>query len=328
VLPDQIVRKLQRSLLNSGFSEDMSKLIGVLLIVSLCLVLLSACSTPAVTTSSSKYPISGVSTAMGAVPAVSFELAAPLPDFPDKLQVYKMVKPDIAVDYVKALGVKFGLAGEISEWTKNFLMSDNVTRTYLEVYKATGTLRYYKLSYFEIPSDVLIKKPPVLPSDTEALRIATDFLLERDLLPKEDVAYKVEVGGSFGGIPTHLLVSFKHAIEIEGPGALHAVRIGDGGEVVEVFINPTNPLVLPVQEMVAAKPITQAYQEMQTTKNYSAPTGSRKVKIDNASIAYWIEAIDKGQDYVAPVYIFKGTCLDEAGKQLDTPFGAIIEALK
>jgi hypothetical protein len=80
--------------------------------------------------------------------------------------------------------------------------------------------------------------------------------------------------------------------------------------------------------MVTAKSVQQAYQELLTDKIYYAPIESRKVKINNVTIAYWLESIGKGQDYVAPVYIFKGTCLDESGKQLDTPFIDVIEALK
>jgi hypothetical protein len=210
----------------------MRNFFSVLLVTILGLILLSGCSTQAETKSSSKYTITGIPPVIGDVPSVSFELASPLQDFPDKLQVYKMVKPDINVEYVNALGAKFGLTGEISEGTENFLLSDNKSKTYLEVYKPTGTIRYYILSYFEIPGEALIKMPPVLPSDAEALKIATNFLVERDLLPEGDVAYRVDVGDSFGEIPTTLLVSFKHAVQITGPGARHGLRIGDEGEVV------------------------------------------------------------------------------------------------
>jgi hypothetical protein len=306
----------------------MKNLVGLLLIAIMGLILLSGCSTPAVTTTNSKYTISGVSSALGDVPAVDFELSAALPDFPDKLQVYKMVKPEITREYVKNLGAKFGFAGELSEGTENYLLSDNETRTYLEVYKATGTFNYSEYPKLFPNSETVLQKAPVLPSDAEAMKIATDFLVERNLLPEGDVADKVEVGGKFGNIPLHLLVSFKHVVQIMGPGAMHAVRIGDGGEVVQVFINPTNPLVLPPLEIAAAKPIQQAYDEILTAKHYYAPSQSQKALIDNVTVAYWIEDKGIGQDYVAPVYVFRGQCLDRDGKQLDSPFIGVIEALK
>jgi hypothetical protein len=265
---------------------------------------------------------------LGTLPAVSFELSAPLPDFPDKLQVYKMVKPEINEKYVKALGAKFGLEGEISEWPENFLMGNDKTRTYLQVYKSTGTFKYTEFPKLYPDSETVLKSPPVLPPDAEALKIATDFLVERDLLPKGDVAYRVDVGASFGEIPTCLLVSFQHAIEIAGPGARHGLRIGDRGEVVQVFINPTNPLELPPLEMVAVKSVQQAYLEMKNNTNYHVPAASRKVKIDSVAVAYWLEAIGEGQDYVAPVYKFQGSCFDAFGKQLEVPFVSIMEAVK
>jgi hypothetical protein len=305
----------------------MKYLIGLVLIAGICLILLSGCASTVITTSNTKYTISGIAPVMGDVPSVDFKLAAPLPDLPDKLPVYKMIKPEITEDYVKALAAKFGLLGDISEGTWNYLVSDNLTRTYLEVYKASGTIRYYRLSYFEMRSESIAKNPPVLPSEEEALKIATDYLVERDLMPKGDVAYKVEVGERHI-VPLHLLVSFRHAFQLIGPGAVHGVRIGDGGEVVEVFINPTNPLVLPSLEEAAAKPVRQVYQEMQTAKHYSASSQCRKAIIDNVSVAYWIESENIGQDYMAPVYVFRGTCWDADGKQLSVPFFDVKEALK
>jgi hypothetical protein len=308
--------------------KSMKKTISFLLIILFEIILLSGCSTQAEIKSTPKYTISGISHRLGAVPSVSFDLSSPLPNFPDKLPVYKMVKPEINEEYVKNLGAKFDLTGDISEGTENYLLKDNQTQTSLEVYKPTGTFWYHLRSYFRTPTEDFLKNPPVLPSDAEALKIATDFLVQRDLLPKGDVAYRVEVGDSSGDLKIALLVSFQHEVEITGPGARHGVRIGDGGKVVEVFINPTNPLDLPVQEMVAVKSAQQAYDEVRTVKNFHAPSEARKVKIESVTVTYWLEAIGEGQEYVVPVYKFKGQCLDEAGKLLEGSFVSIIEALK
>jgi len=67
---------------------------------------------------------------------------------------------------------------------------------------------------------------------------------------------------------------------------------------------------------------------MKTNKNYYVSAETKKVKINNVVIAYWLEPADEGQDYIVPVYKFNGQCLDENGKQLDTPFTDVIEALK
>jgi hypothetical protein len=38
--------------------------------------------------------------------------------------------------------------------------------------------------------------------------------------------------------------------------------------------------------------------------------------------------IGQGQEYVVPVYVFRGTFLDAEGKQLEDTFSATIEAVK
>jgi hypothetical protein len=275
-----------------------------------------------------KYTISGGNSMMGEIPDVNFSLSSTLPDSPDQLQIYKMVFPDITEEYVIDLGAKFSLTGEISEGTKNFLLSDDERRIYLEVYKPTGAFKFSNYPKLYPSSESVLEKHPVLPSDPEALKIATDFLAERDLLPAGDIAYKVEVGDSFGNIPTALLVSFDHSVDIIGPGARHGVRIGDKGEVVQVFINPTNPVELPPHEMADVKTVQQAYEEINLSKNYFIPSQAKLVDISEVNIAYWLEAIDQGQEFVVPVYVFRGVCLDENDNQLIESFVAVIEAIE
>jgi hypothetical protein len=304
------------------------KLFSCILFASLLITQLSGCSTQAVIQTSPKYTISGISPAMGEVPEVSFEASASLPNFPDKLQVYKMVYPELNEEYMKNLGAKFGLTGEVLEDSSGFAMQNKETGAYLSIQRPTGTIKYDLVSYFNTPDAVFLKTPPILPPDAEALKIANDFLVDRDLLPKGFVASKVYVGDRFGNIPTTLLIIFKQAITTIGPGAYHNIRIGDGGKIVQVSLNMINPLDLPLQEMVAVKSVNQAYEEAKAGKDFYAPSAARKVNIDNVTIAYWLEAIDKSQDYVVPVFVFRGTCQDANGKQLNDPFGAIVEAVK
>lgn len=293
----------------------------LVIVTALLLILVSGCSAEPTIIPNGKYKINIPAVAAG-VPAVAFELDSALSGLPANAQVYKMVKPGITIGYVTNLGAKFGLTGKVSEGTENFLIGDEATRTYLEVYKATGTFRY--TSY----SKLYPSKTPTLPSDEEAMKIATDFLVARGLLPEGDVASSVVVGGRTNGIPAHLLVNFNHVIQLSGPGARHGVRIGDGGEVVEVFINPTNPLNLPVHEIVALKTMEQAFQEMKGNKNYYVPDGAKTVHIDSVTVACWLDSIDIEQDYVIPVFVFRGRCLDSAGKQMEASFTDVVEAVQ
>jgi hypothetical protein len=168
---------------------------------------------------------------------------------------------------------------------------------------------------------------PILPSGDESIKIAMKFLTEKGLLPEGRIADRAEVGGTKNGYPAHLLVSFTSDIHATGPGARMGVRVGNDGEIVEVFINPVNPSKLPVREIVALRPMDESLSQMETDKKYYVPDQTKKVHIDSVSIAYWLEPIDKGQDYVVPVYVFKGYCVDTSGKRLDEIFTGISEAV-
>jgi hypothetical protein len=292
-----------------------------LLVTALLIITASGCAADHPTSSSGKYKIY-IPPVPGVVPAVRFELDHSLLNLPMSAPVYSMVKPDVTLEYVKTLGAKFGLTGEVTEGSENFLIGEAETRTYLEVYKASGTFRF--TSYSKLYPDTT----PGLPSNDEALKIATDFLVERGLLPQGDVASSVDVGGRTNGVPSHLLVNFTHVIQLTGPGARHGVRIGDKGEVIEVFINPTNPLNLPVYETVSLKTLEQAFKDMKSENNYSIPTGTAAVHLDSVGVAYWLEPIDTEQQYVFPVLIFRGRCLDANGNQLSESFSGVVEAVR
>ena len=229
-----------------------------------------------------------------------------------------MVKPEITTEYIAELGAKLGMTGEVNQGDEGFSIQDKTTGATLDVSKATGTINY------SVDSKLYPKEKPVLPSDEEARKIAMDFLSSRGLLPEGDIASTVGRGSSTGYGTAHLVVGFTHAVNITGPGSKRGVRIGDGGEVIAVFINPTNPLNLPVEEIAPAKSLNAAYQEIQTGKTTCIiPDNTRKVKITDVKISYWLEKIDKGQEYVIPVYIFGGTCFDNSDKQTGSFMGYV-----
>jgi hypothetical protein len=247
----------------------------------------------------------------GDVPNVTFELAVPKLVWPDGLNIYKNNRQiDINREYLLTMGTKFGMNGDVLEGNDLFTLVDNSTDASLEVYKSTGTFNYI------IDSKLFPKEKPVLPSNEEAKNIAMDFLAKRGLLPEGDVASTVDESASSSYGTAHLLVHFTHAIDILGPGTKRGVRIGNEGEVIAVFVNPTNPSNMSVQEVAPAKDMNTAYQEMQTLKKFSMPLATQKVKITDVKTLYWLEPITKYQEYVVPIYGFVGEAFDYSGKQI------------
>jgi hypothetical protein len=165
------------------------------------------------------------------------------------------------------------------------------------------------------------RTPPTLPSEEEAKEIATQFLAQVGLLPPGAYASEVVVGGSCGGDGmeihvAHLLVRF--AWEIDGFPATDTkfgVRIGDGGEVVQVtrVWKETEPY-----KEISIRSPQEAYQELVAGEgSCPVPSGCRKMVIEKISLAYWMEPRIEKQEYVVPVYEFKGKCLDAEDNYLE-----------
>ncbi len=229
-----------------------------------------------------------------------FDLAIPLPEFPQNIRVYKMIKPDITIEDVTEIGASLGMTGEVGENDKSYLMSNNETGAFLTVFKATGAFRYH------ISSRLFPGETPVLPSYEEAALIATNFLAERGWLDDGVKINSVVVGGEANGVPSHLLVIFDRPVDgyqFQFAADKDALRIGDGGEVVAVFINPVK---YEFYKMAALKPVKQAYRDLKKTRDEFTQVGTLWVSIDSVSIAYWLDGVLSEQDYIYPVYVFKG----------------------
>ena len=113
------------------------------------------------------------------------ELSVKLLDFPETVPVYKFIQPNITEKYVKSLGKQFGLNGSITCDDDVIAIDDDDTDGYLKVYKATGTIIYTNNVKRYPP------KPSNLPSNEEAINIATNFLKRIKTLPKGWAASRV-----------------------------------------------------------------------------------------------------------------------------------------
>jgi hypothetical protein len=262
------------------------------------------------------------------VPAVTFELIAPLPDVPDKMQVYRMIKPEVNIEYAKTIGAKLNLSGGASlSPTENVYHMSNQKDILLDVYPATGAFSY---STGKLYSKAIYDagKLPVLPSFDKAAILATDFLNQRGWLSEDVKVDEVIIGGKVGNIPDHLAVSFDYRIDgfrVTGPGDKYSVRIADQGEIGQLMINPVK---YSPHDIVTIKGVDQAFQELQTNKKYAAPINTQKIKIDSVSTEYWLEPMNKGQEFIVPVFTFKGQCLDSTNKVINDRFIAWVEAIK
>jgi hypothetical protein len=125
---------------------------------------------------------------------------------------------------------------------------------------------------------------------------------------------KVTVGGTVDTTPSHLLVSFTQYIDgipLTGPGDKFGVRISDNGEIARALI--WHPELM-IQGNIQCIDANQAYNSLiMGNKEYAVPTDCQEVIITNIYIGYYLEYILEGQEFVMPVYVFKGECFDSDG---------------
>jgi hypothetical protein len=276
-----------------------------------------------------------------------FELAAINLPSNNKMMVYKVENPVVTTDSVQQIGGKLGFggsAGYIDGGERIAMLDEGAEEVrQLSVFMESGAVEYIIV----YPDKLYPPEPPNLPSEEEARQIAIDFLAQSGLLPadaKLGDSYEADVvtGGTCGIVEeggeaepevieeyvAHLLVRFHRQLDgfpVTGSGNNFGVRIGDEGEVITVI--KVWREIIPYNEVIIDTP-EQAYQELKSgAGSYYTPLDCEKVVVEQIYLAYWMELLDQHQEYVVPVYEFKGKCLDKDGKYLED-FTGWCEALK
>ena len=253
---------------------------------------------------------------------IAFELATEFPTVDNMMMVYRVKAPDITVEKAIEMGRKLGFeggAGFIDDATKISMVDESGGEvSQFLVWVNSGALAYRFLE----PDKLYPPAPPTLPTDEEAGEIATQFLAEAGLLPAGVHVSEVVEGGACGGpegsYVAHLLVRFSYEIggfPVTGVGDKFGVRIADKGEVVSVYIVWRE--VEPYKETSIKAP-QEAYQDLVAGEgSYVTPSGCQRVLVESVSLAYWMEGAYQKQEYVIPVYEFRGKCLDGQGNYLE-----------
>jgi len=259
------------------------------------------------------------------------------PEVGDSYPAYKTITPDVTFDYVKDIGKRFGLTGEpelYSESTGEIKLVDDTkeVREQVSVYKHSGAIVY------EIPDKQLplsVESQHILPSEEDAKRIASEYLLERDLLPegatvkcvRVDQKYEIYQAGINHPIESYnvtLAVMYSRSIDgIPVYGDEMAVIIGTNNEIVGVIKSWRD--VVPSGYMKIKTP-EQAYEELIAGKGMQPSMEMKidKVIINDISIGYWIEPRIFEQESVLPAYVFSGIAI---GNGKEVPFRDYVSAV-
>jgi hypothetical protein len=264
----------------------------------------------------------------------------PLPRFPEEIQIYEMIKPNITAEYVAALGIKFGLKGAVKQNGAFIGVQDEQTKASLAVNADSGYIEY------DTPSMPWVENS-VLPTFEEAKTIARDFLNQAGLLRSGMKYCQAEVGMSRGATPQelHVLVtSLTNELIFPGiqsvdssdillPGGQSNVVIGSEGKVIRMSFHPIQ--CIPSQT-TRIKPVDQAYRELKASVSKNMFTGDRPISIDrlagphwisinSITVSYFLDSASARVGYVYPGNVFKGQSSFFIGAN-SSPFAYAINA--
>jgi hypothetical protein len=222
----------------------------------------------------------------------------------EKILIYKTVAPivtnETTLDYAKKFNVTGTLRGGQVIQSKDL-------RYAIQISKKSGTVRYqdYKRPNAQLDA------PQTLPTDDEAVKIATQFLKDRDLYPEgvidpTPVRENVYTDGKGDEIYYGQIGVWYHRLlnNMNVEGTQLVVYVGGNGDVTGYYANWRN--YEPYKEYTITPPL-EAFTKL---KNNGVPVGMNDadatVSIDDMYLAYQTTAGAYSEDYLRPVWVFKG----------------------
>lgn len=270
---------------------------------------------------------------LGGSSASPIVLDTPITKGPDRVMVFRTMPAVVSKADAVELAKKFGVTdiNEPKEGDAVISVTSKDMRYYIMIYKNGGRL-YEDNERVDTPNGIDILEN--LPSDDDAVKIATAFLTERDLLPEEAVfrkskhtmAYKVNRSG---GEPTVVYekITLGFSRELNGlniEGTQFMVDVGGYGDIISYFVNWKE--YEPIGEYPVKSGETAFTELKQNGVNVgSGPEKPDKISIDQAYLAYYTKALAYPEEYLEPVWVFKGTA-SVNGKTI-TPVTEYIPAL-
>ena len=244
-----------------------------------------------------------------------------VPEGIEKILVYKTVQPNVTKELTLQYAKKFGVEGDLRGDTT--VQSKNLTY-YVLVSKNSGSVEYMNQ---DRPTKEL-DYPAVLPSDDEAIQIATTYLKERDLLsgsanlitpPDREYAYLLgekEDTISYGKV---CIVFGRTLNGLHVEGSYLVVYIGGHGDVIGFTSHWRS------YEPDKEYPILSANEAFETLRLQGVPVGMSevdRVSIDRVYLAYQTEAGAFKESYLKPVWVFRGQVI-----QNGQPVRAVLQTI-
>lgn len=226
-----------------------------------------------------------------------------------KTMVYKTVPPIVSKESTLALAKKFNVTGNLRG---NATVQSDDLRFALYTSSKSGSVEYQDQ---DRPNDQL-DIPEKLPSDDDAIKIATKFLKDRDLYPEgavNPIVYRENVYGGKDKKVFYGQIGVWYHRKLNGmnvDGTQLGVYVAGSGDVIGYYANWRD--YEPYKEFAIRTP-DAAFEKLKTN---GVPIGSNpmdaEVSIDNVHLAYKTTPGAYTEEYLEPVWVFKGNVTVDA----------------
>jgi hypothetical protein len=256
---------------------------------------------------------------------LTYTVSAPFPSMPEKVVLYKSVKPEITAELVSSVAEKMGLKGTVRESYDQMFVTDEPYS--LEVNMESGRVALIDIPRWMNPNDKDL--PSNLPSDEKAIEIATRYLEETRLMPPDATLCGVDhpqivkqnENGEFISIAFEdIQISYCRSIEGQPvAGSKLTVEVGGGGDILNVYKLWRD--YVPQEEVPIIKP-QEALEELKNV-GMSADVSQQTADITKIEFGYYEASAMEETAHLIPVYIFEGETSDG---WTNTPFVRYISA--
>ncbi|OPY36105.1 MAG: hypothetical protein A4E35_02147 [Methanoregula sp. PtaU1.Bin051] len=238
-------------------------------------------------------------------------LDTPIPNPEEKVLVYQVIPSHYTRQDSISLAQKFNISttGKIKEVEEGSSIASEDGTKYVILHNSgsiefTNSNRAHTVNPFDVPGN--------LPTDDEAIRIATQFLTDRDLLPDDAICIGTEHGkiyqlGNNGNntvVWEDIEVWYGRMLNgLKVKGSQLSVAVGGGGDIIDYYSNWRN--YEPYKEFPVKSP-EQAFDELKTKGIPVDTNTSDKVSIKEVYLAYHTKAGAETEYYLEPVWVFEG----------------------
>lgn len=257
---------------------------------------------------------------------LTYVVSVPLPSTPEKVVLYKIVKPEITAELVSSLADAMDLKGTVREADDQMLLSDEPYS--LEVHMHSGRVALIDISRWMNPNERDL--PENLPSDEEAIEIATKYLKEKGLFSSDAFQCGVEhpqiVRSDENGVEigtTFEDVQVSYCRKIDGRpviGSELTVEVGGGGDILNVYKLWRD--YAPEEECSIITP-EEALEELKSAGIPADAKSRQTAEITGIELGYYEAQAMEDPACLVPIYIFRGDVKDGSTK---TPFVRYVPA--